>query len=522
MFANIQNYFQFFIAHLPQLLQKIVEQIYLVGLALLLAILIGIPLGIWAIKKIKLKNWILSTANILQTIPSLALLAFLIPFVGIGVLPAIITLGIYALLPIVRSTVTGIEIISPDNQEAAKALGFTAKQKLWMVELPLAWPTIISGIRIAAAMSVGIATLAAFIGAGGLGDFIFQGISLSDNRLVLLGAIPAALLALLLDYLIGQIELVISQRKMISKQSINRKKIAIITVIGFLLLALSLFPLFNILFATRQNSIRIATKNFTEQFILGYLMADIIEAKTNLHVIKKFNLGSTDICHRAMLKNEIDMYPEYTGTAYLLVLKQTQSINDPKQLFNFVRDQYLKQFNIVWLAPFGFNDTQAIAVREDLANQYHLQTISDLARISNQLTIAVPAEFMQRPDAFPGLQKTYNINFAKVHQMDPGLMYDAVKNHDVDVILAFSTDARIIRYHLKVLQDDKHLFPSYLAAPIIRQDMLQKYPQIGSALAPLAGIIDDQTMQQLNYQVDVAHQSPDQVAKTFLLQKKLL
>lgn len=505
-----------------ELIEKTIQQIYLVGLALFLAVILGVPLGIWASKKLSIEHWVLSTTNIFQTIPSLAILAFLIPFFGIGVIPAIITLAIYALLPIVRSTVTGIKTVPSASLEAAKALGFTHLQKLWMVELPLALPSIISGIRIAAAMSVGIATLAAFIGAGGLGDFIFQGIALNNNQLVLLGAIPAAILALGLDYLIAQIEMIFANRKLKSKQKVNNLRIAKVTTVLILLISLVISPLILNAFTTSQPTIKIATKNFTEQYILGYLMADIINAKTNLRVIKKFNLGSTDVCQQAMQKKEIDIYPEYTGTAMTVILKTSPANKDPQQLFNFVQQEYLKRFNINWLNSFGFNDTQAIAVRADLADQYHLNTISDLAKVSNHLTIAVPAEFMQRADAFVGLQKTYNINFANIKQMDPGLMYEAIKNNQVAVILAFSTDARIVKYHLKVLQDDKHLFPTYYAAPLVRQEVLDKYPQIQSALNILAGKIDDPMMQHLNYLVDIEHQSPEKVAKDFLVAKKLL
>jgi osmoprotectant transport system permease protein len=511
----------FLIAKLPALAEKTFQQIYLTGLSIILAIVIGIPLGIWAVRTTRIKTAILGFASVLQTIPSIALLAFLIPFMGIGIKPAIITLALYALLPIIRNTVTGIEGVAPDIIEAADGLGFTRWQKLWMVQSPLALPTIIAGIRTATAMAVGIATLAAFIGAGGLGDFIFQGISLNDNRLVLLGAIPAALLALILDYIIGQIEIAIAKRKYKIKSGKAFQQTALtITVVALIALVFAAKPLSN-LWLTPQNSVRIATKNFTEQYILGYLMADMIEAKTKLKVDKKFNLGSTDICHRAMLKNEIDIYPEYTGTAYVVVLKR-ENPGNAAQVFQQVKSDYLQKFNIVWLEPFGFNNTQALAVRQDFATQHNLQTISDLVPLAKNLSIGVPAEFMERADAFPGLKKAYGLEFGQVRQMDPGLMYEAIKNEKVDAIMAFSTDGRIANYHLKILTDDKHFFPPYYAAPLVRNEVLQAHPEILTALQPLSGLIDDKTMQQLNYQVDVEKQTPEDVAKNFLISKGLL
>lgn len=513
-----QTLLSFLIAKLPELGEKFFQQIYLTGFAVLLAIAIGIPLGILALRTLRLHNIILSIASVLQTIPSLALLAFLIPFLGIGIKPAIVVLSLYALLPIVRNTVTGIEGVSPEIIEAADGLGFTRWQKLRMVEFPLALPTIIAGIRTATAMAVGIATIAAFIGAGGLGDFIFQGISLNDNRLVLLGAIPAAFLALFLDYFIGQIEKVIAERKNKIKRAKNLKVVSGIAILLIAFISFFTIKALPSLGSCSDNTIRIATKNFTEQYILGYIMADLIEAKTNLKVEKKFNLGSTDVCQQAMLKGDIDMYPEYTGTAYAVILKQ-QNPGNEEQIYQQVKDAYQKQFNITWLPTFGFNDTQAIAVREDLAQKYNLNTITDLVPLAKTLRIGVPAEFMQRPDAFPGLQKTYAINFGDIRQMDPGLIYKAIENNNVDVILAFSTDGRIAAYHLKILQDDKHFFPPYYAAPLIRTDVLKVHPEIALALQPLVNLIDDKTMQQLNYQVDVLKKSPEEVAKEFLKSK---
>ena len=203
---NAQPLAEFLVQKAPDLLAKLLEHLMLTGISIGIAVVIGLPLGIWIARNALARGTVLGTAGIFQTIPSLALLAFLLPFLGIGALPAVVALTLYALLPIVRNTYTGLAGISPDIIEAAHGVGFTDRQRLWMVELPLALPVIVAGIRTATVIGVGIATLSAFIGAGGLGDFIIRGLALNNTRLILLGAAPAAALALLLDYLIGLIE----------------------------------------------------------------------------------------------------------------------------------------------------------------------------------------------------------------------------------------------------------------------------------------------------------------------------
>lgn len=510
----------FLIEQTPTLFIKLFEQIYLAGFATLIAILIGMPFGILAKQHPCFKHFALASANILQTIPSLALLAFLLPFLGIGAKPALVALAVYALLPIMRNTVTGLENVPAEMVEAADGLGFTPWQKLAWVELPLAVPVILAGIRTATAMSVGIATLAAFIGAGGLGDFIYQGLVLNDNRLVLLGAIPAALLALTLDYIIGKTEQYFIDKR---RQPTLKATRAARKIFSPLLLLIVLFcvGLFNWQHAThglgskQTKTLRIATKNSTEQLILGEIMAQLISAKTQLQVERIFNLGTTAICHHALVKGEIDLYPEYTGTAYQVILQQKKIISE-QQMYQELQTVYNRQFHLTWLPPFGFDNAQALIVRQNFAKQHHIKTISDLLPFAKQMVIGVQAEFLQRPDGFPGLRKTYGMQFADIKIMNSGLMYSALKQNDVDVILGDATDGRIITHQLQILMDDKKLFPSYYAAPVVQETVLQKYPEIRAALAPLAGVITNEVMQKLNAQVDIEHRSPAEVARNFL------
>ncbi len=503
----------------PILLTKLWEQFYLVGLSLFFAMLIGLPLGI-IIRNFKSgKSIILGIASALWTIPSLALLAFFIPLVGIGVKPAIIVLSLYAILPILRNTVTGLDNVSSSSIEAARGLGFTKMQRLWMVELPLAFPVILAGIRTSVTMSIAIATLAAFIGAGGLGDFINQGLALNNTNLLLLGSIPAALMALIFDYALAYLETSLATPHVKKFRLKYTTKLLSVLIIALIIIG----GIFSVLHYSggQQRSIRIASKNFTEQIILGELIAQLLETKTPLHVVRKFNLGSTAICHAALLNNEIDLYPEYTGTAYLTVLNYHKII-PANSLYAVVKSEYEKRFNLIWLTPFGFNNTQALAVKNTFALQHHLKNISDLKNIESQLIIGVPAEFMQREDALIGLTRVYHLQFGQIRQMDPGLMYKAIETDEVNLINAFSTDGRIPAYHLVLLNDDKHFYPDYHAAPIIRADILQAYPEIENVLKPLLGSIDDKTMRELNYQVDIQHVTPYQVAKSFLKSRKLI
>lgn len=509
----------FLAEHQQQLWYKLWQQLYLVGLSTAAAILIGIPLGIWITRRPRLKPSILGTAGILQTIPSLALLAFLLPFFGIGVKPALIALTLYALLPIIRNTLTGLEGVPENLLEAARGLGFTLKQRLWLVELPLALPNIIAGIRTSAVIGVGIATLAAFIGAGGLGDFINQGLAMNNTRLILLGAIPAALLALVIDFVIGKIEKMIAKQRNNQQQRVFKRN----SLIALSLFIIGLAIIIPYCSMREKGTVTVSSKNFVESMILAEMMSEMIEQHTALKVKRRFNLGSTQINQAAMLRGEVDLYPEYTGTAYLIVLdQQYKKPYTSQQLFNIVSKAYKQQFDFRWLPPFGYDNSQALIVQQGFAKLHGVSRISDLLPLEKNLILGAASEFMLRQDGMPGLKRVYNLQFKAVKEMDLGLMFSALQDGRVQVIAGFSTDGRIPALQLQVLKDNKHLFPPYDAAPVIRQATLDKYPEILKALSPLANLIDNRTMQDLNYQVDIKQISPQQVAHEYLLSKKLI
>ena len=516
---------------LPELWLRTGEHLVLSGFSTLAAILIGLPLGIVLLRTPWLRNPAMGAIGILQTIPSLAMLVFLLALLQkIGVLPALIALILYALLPIVRNTLTGLEEVSPQVVEAARGLGMTEVQELRMVRVPLAVSVIVAGIRTAAVVGVGIATLSAFIGAGGLGQFINRGLALYNTRLILLGAIPAALLALIVDFSIGAFEWGLRPQRKREKGMAKALARPFALSMPILLILIGLLTYYTGSSAgirplkpsgDKSTRIRIASKNFTEQLILGELMAQLIESKTDLIAERHFNLGGTMICHGALVNGEIDLYAEYTGTALTAILKHPV-ISDPEEALRHVAKAYRQRFGARWLKPFGFNNTYAMTVRSADAEQHGWDSISDLVEVAARLRAGFTAEFAERPDGYPGLRENYGLRFGQVRDLDPSLMYEAVRNGEVDVICAFATDGRIAAYHLNPLKDDKRFFPPYHAAPVIREEAARSHPELISVLSSLAGLLDDAAMQRLNFEVDGKKQSPAHVAEAFLRGRGLL
>lgn len=376
MNESSQNFWNFIQQQSDKLLEQTLAHIGLTFISLFLSILIGIPAGIFISRKKRWSAPILGFAGILQTIPSIALLGFMIPLLGIGAKPAIVALMLYALLPIIRNTFTGITQVNAAVTDAAKGMGMTPSQILFKVELPLAMPVILAGIRTATVINVGVATLAAYIAAGGLGEFIFGGIALNNTNMILAGAIPAALLAILFDFLLSK------------AQSLKVKR-------------------------TKQSLIAIP---------------------------------------------------------------------------------------VIMIALCSF---------------YLLPTA-----IKGKMLAGFTPEFMGRRDGYLGLKNKYRLKIRTVVISD-AVMYKAAYEKQLDVISGYSTDGRLKAYDLIVLNDDKTIFPPYYAAPIVRQDVLQRYPELEPTLNLLASRINDSIMTDLNYRVDELKQSPQRVAKDFLVRQNL-
>ena len=295
---------------------------------------------------------------------------------------------------------------------------------------------------------------------------------------------------------------------------------------------LSLFILFSLLITggckngahgrEAKRSITIGAKHFTEQDVLGEIMAQLIEAKTGIAVVRKFDLGGTMVCFDALRTGDIDLYPEYTGTGLVNILKK-KTVRDPEKVYQTVRTDFRKKYDLLWLKPFGFNNTYTLTMRRKQARSLGIKNISDIARYKSVLQPGFDAEFLERPDGYRGLERYYGFSFTKApKQMDPGLMYKALSEGAVDVIDGFATDGRIRAYGLVTLRDDRHFFPPYYAAPLMRAETLKNYPQVGRVLGRLAGAIDEETMQRMNYEVDGKGKRPSEVARQFLLSSGLL
>ena len=270
------------------------------------------------------------------------------------------------------------------------------------------------------------------------------------------------------------------------------------------------------------GTIIVGSKSFTENILMGDMMYDLLSSNLKgVTIENKSDLGGTMVPWNAIQSGQIDMYTEYTGTGLVDILKQPVE-QDPNQVYNTVKQQYPSKFHIDWMQPLGFNDTYAIAVPKALADKYNLKTISDLRAVAPQLVFGAEPEYYTRPDGYPGLIKTYGLHFKSTKSINVGLKYEAAGSNQVQVIDVFSTDGQLIQYNMVVLQDDQNFFPPYYAAPIVREDILHKYPQVADILNKLAGKLDNTAMQQLNYEVDVQHKSATDVAKQFLVSAGLL
>lgn len=493
------------------------EHLVLVIISIAIAISIGIPLGILSTRQPKLAKPILAIANAIQTIPSLAIFGFLIsvPWLGgIGKIPAIVALTLYALLPLIRNTYTGIQSVDPAIIEAGRGMGMSDRQLLWQVEIPLSLGIILAGVRVATVICVGIATIAAAIGAGGLGVFIFRGIATVNNELILAGAIPAAIIALGADLLLSWLERSLNARKT-RESAFNRPWIFPLGMILLILVGTIFYQQTSQVNAGSEKII-IGSKNFTEQIVLGELLAQQIENETNLQVDRRFNLGGTFIAHEAVKNRDIDGYVEYTGTAFTAILKQPV-ITNPQVVHQQVKQAYAEKFDLAVLDSLGFENTFAIVIRGEDAQKYNLKTISEAAKYTPEWQAGFGYEFLAREDGYPGLAKVYNLEFARSPQeMDLGLMYKALVAKQVDLVAGNSTDGLIPILNLVVLKDDQRYFPPYEAVPIFNQQTLTKYPQIANAIAKLTGKISAEAMQKMNYQVDDRSLPIEEVIKEFL------
>jgi len=504
--------FEFWISHRTELASLLGQHVLLVCVSTFAAVAIGVPLGIFASRRPRLAAPLMAAASVVQTIPSLAMFGFLLPVPligGVGARAALVVLILYGILPIVRTTIAGLRGIDPSIREAGVAMGMTPRELLQQVELPLALPSIVAGVRVAAVVGVGSATIAAAIGAGGLGEYIYRGLSMVDTTVILAGAVPAAALALFVDGALLWLEKQLSARH----RSQSRRA-------GTVAAAVACLVLISGVSAARRDSgaIVVGSKNFTEQLVLGELLAQSIE-RAGVPVIRRLNLGGTLICDRALLTGDIDVYVEYTGTALTAVFHQPVA-TDGGAVFDTVRTLYAKTGRTL-LPPLGFNNTFAILVRGTDARSLGLRTIDDAAREAPRWRAGFGYEFIERPDGYPGLAKAYGLRFPDPPRvMDLTLTYRALAAGQVDIIAGDATAGLIKGLDLAQLEDTRHYFPPYDAAAVARAEMLLRHPEVRTALEGLSGRLTAAHMRAMNYAADAEHRDITEIVRDFLARSR--
>lgn len=499
--------FGFWAAHRFELARLVEQHVLLVFVSTAIAAAIGIPAGVLAFRRPRVGRPLLFITSVAQTIPSLALFGFLLPlpFIGgVGPRTALAALTLYALLPIVRTTVGGLQSVDRAVVEAGVAMGMTDRQLLTMVELPLAAPSIVAGLRVAAVIGVGTATIAAAIGAGGLGEYIFRGLSMVDTTTILAGAVPAAALALLADGGLAWFE-----RRLRRVGGGSARALGAAGVVAAIVLTIAFRPA-----PGGAHRIVVGSKNFTEQIVLGELVAQALEGE-GLAVRRTLNLGGTFICDRAVRAGDIDLYVEYTGTAVTAVFHEDVP-HDPAAAVARTRELYAEA-GLTAFDPLGFNNTFAVLVRADDARRFGLASIDDLRPLAGDMTPGFGYEFLQRADGYPGLVQAYGLRFAVAPRaMDLSLIYKALADGQLDVTAGDATSAMIAALDLVMLDDTRRYFPPYDAVPVVRTATLLAEPAVGRALQRLAGRVSAGAMRAMNRSVDVDGRDPRAVAGEFL------
>lgn len=485
----------------------------LVTLALLVSTLVSIPLGVAATRSARLERVIMSLSSVVQTIPALALLAVMVPVLGsvglpaIGALPALLGLALYCSLPILMSTVTAVREVDKSLLEAARAVGMTEREVLRLVELPVAAPFIVSGVRTATVWCVGMATLSTPIGAPSLGNFIFGGLQTRNHAATLTGCVAAAVLALLLDALVRLVETGLRKR--------NR---APLFAGGAGLAALLLFTVGSFVASAAASAgpapIRIGAKSYTEQYVLGQVLSKTIQAKTDNQTEVIESLGSS-VVFDALVDGSLDVYVDYTGTVWTTVLKKQESAGDRAALLKAIESELDSKYGVKVVASLGFENTYCLAVRSADSKRLGLKKISDLTVHAPKLVVGADYEFFSRAE-WSGLKDIYKLSFRDKRSMDPALMYQAVRESEVDVISAFSTDGRIAAFDLTVLEDDRAVIPPYDAIVLVSGRLAKEHPDVVEALSTLGGAIDAAKMREMNRAVDDEKRTPAAVAEEFL------
>ncbi len=486
--------------------------------AMALGFSLSVLLAIAAVRNVRVRWPVLLFASVVQTVPGLALLALFYPlllalsalstrlfgagFSALGFLPSLLALALYSMLPVIRNGVTGILNLDPALGEAARGVGMTDWQRLVRVELPLAAPMFMAGIRTAAVWVIGAATLSTPVGQTSLGNYIFTGLQIQNWIDVLFGCVAAAVLALVVDQLLALME-----------SGVVRRKPARIAAGAAVLAAGILLASFARVGA--GDTYVVGAKNFTEQFVLAALLADRIRAAGGA-ATQRPGLGST-VVFEALAAGEIDAYVDYSGTLWANAMRRTD--NPPRaELLEELRAGLAEQRGVRLLGSLGFENAYAFAMRRDRARELGIRTIADLAARARELTIGADLEFFARPE-WPAVRDAYGLQFAGRREFSPTFLYQAIEDREVDVVTAFSSDARVAANDLVLLEDPRRAILSYDAIVLLAPSRAHD-PLLERALAPLLGAIPVELMREASLRVDRdADKEPPAAAARWLAQQ---
>jgi osmoprotectant transport system permease protein len=483
--------------------------------------LVSVPLGILVTRRRALEGPVLGLASAVQTIPSLALLAVMVPALAalgalsarlfglelrsIGYLPAILALTLYGMLPILRNTVAGIEGVDPALREAAAGVGMTDRESLRRVELPLALPVIVAGIRTASVWIVGTATLSTPVGATSLGNYIFSGLQTRNLAAVGVGCAAAAALAIALDQTIRGIETGIRERR-------RGLRLLSVSVLAGICAATAAGAAYTGR-AAGGSPVQIGAKTFTEQYVLAEILARWLERETSLPSSTRASLGST-VAFDALAAGEIDVYVEYAGTIWATLMKR-DGAPPPRDEVRAEVEAWLRSRGLTVVCALGFENAYALGMRAEDASRLGVARIGDLARLAPQLEIGGDFEFFTRAE-WRALERVYGLAFRAQRTMDPSLMFPALAAGQVDVISAYSTDGRLAAQRVVLLDDERGVIPPYDALLLASARFARERPAAVAALAKLGGAIDRAAMQRMNDAVDAGGESPAAVARRFV------
>ena len=499
----------------------ILEHLFIVLAASILSVCIGLPLGILAYVFPKARKAILWMVDLLQTIPALALLGIIMVFIGAGKPTVIAGITLYSLLPIVRNTCLGLQEVDPGVKEAARGMGMSKAYRVLRVEFPLALPTVFTGIRIAVVSAIGTAVFAAFVGGGGLGGIITRAIRIQNMGLLLAGTGALMVIAVVLDLLMGRFE------EMVRKSRSGSRKLWL-PVAAVLLAFVLLLPYG--LKSTGENELLLYDGDYSETQIIHHMVKMLVEDKTDLTVTIQDQMSQVNNFNALVGDNHsCDLMISYDGTLLTTFLHlDTADVPEGVSIYDYANQVSGERHDVRLLEKLGFDNTYAIAVPQSIAEEYGLETVSDLVPVADQLVFGAEHEFftLEGSIKYGPFTEFYGLKFKSTAPVDVSLKYAAIQQGSFDVTEVYATDGLNRKAGLKVLEDDRSFFPDYNGALLVREDTLERFahtaPDLEEALNLLAGQIANEDMVEMTYQVDVLGRTVDDVAREFLVSRGLL